>query len=201
MTKTFLALGDSYTIGEAVLITESFAYQTTALLRSQGFNITAPEIIAKTGFTTDELKEAISKHTLATTYDVVSLLIGVNNQYRGRDVQNFEAEFEELLQFALKKANNNSAAVFVLSIPDWGVTPFAKDRDKEKIAIEIDVYNSACKKIAMQYNCIFIDITTFQRADAHDAEMLASDGLHPSAKEYKKWAVMLADVIFINHSS
>jgi lysophospholipase L1-like esterase len=201
MTKTFLALGDSYTIGESVLITECFAYQTTALLRNQGYNITAPEIIAKTGFTTDELKEAISKHTLATAYDLVSLLIGVNNQYRGRDVKNFETEFEELLQFALEKANNNCSAVFVLSIPDWGVTPFAKDRDKEKIAIEIDAYNSVCKKIALQYNCTFIDITTPQRADADDAEMLASDGLHPSAKEYKKWAVKLAHAISKNHSS
>jgi lysophospholipase L1-like esterase len=195
MKKTFLALGDSYTIGEGVLLTDSFAYKTMQLLRKHGVEITAPEIIAKTGWTTDELNHAISKHTFLKSYDFVSLLIGVNNQYRGRSVKEYKIEFELLLKQAISFAGNKSNNVFVLSIPDWGLTPFAKDRDIVKISLEIDAYNAACKIITIENNCHFIDITMAQRQDAHNAEMLASDGLHPTGKEYTKWAEQLADAI------
>jgi lysophospholipase L1-like esterase len=193
--KTYLALGDSYTIGEQVLLSESFPYQTVQLLRNKNIEITAPEIIAKTGWTTDELNAAIQQQTFLQQYDYVSLLIGVNNQYRGRTVEEYENEFEILLKQAIVFAGNKLTNVFVLSIPDWGVTPFAADRDVLKIANEIDEYNAACKKITSQFNCVFVDITTSQRACADDAEMLASDGLHASRKEYAKWAVQLANAI------
>jgi lysophospholipase L1-like esterase len=193
--KTYLSLGDSYTIGEQVLLSESFPYQTVQLLRNKNIEIAAPEIIAKTGWTTVELNAAIQQHIFLTQYDFVSLLIGVNNQYRGRSVQEYEIEFEILLKQAIVFAGNKLNHVFVLSIPDWGVTPFAADRDISTIANEIDAYNAACKKIALYHHCTFIDITTSQRADADDAEMLASDGLHPSGKEYAKWAVQLTDAI------
>jgi lysophospholipase L1-like esterase len=191
--KTYLALGDSYTIGEQVLLTESFPYQTVQLLRKKNIEITAPEVIAKTGWTTDDLNAAIQENIFLKEYDFVSLLIGVNNQYRGRAVEEYETEFNFLLEQAIVFAGNSSTKVFVLSIPDWGVTPFANDRDISKIANEIDEYNAACKKITLQHNCTFIDITTSQRTDAHNAEMLASDGLHPSGKEYGKWAKKIID--------
>jgi lysophospholipase L1-like esterase len=196
--KTYLALGDSYTIGEQVLLSESFPYKVVQLLRNKNIEISAPEIIAKTGWTTDELLNAISAYSFLPKYDFVSLLIGVNNQYRGKVVEEYEIEFEILLKQAITFAGNITKNVFVLSIPDWGVTPFAAERDVAKIALEIDGYNAACEKITLKYNCNFIDITTSQRADAHDAEMLASDGLHPSGKEYAKWAELIYNLIMNN---
>lgn len=222
--KTYLALGDSYTIGEQVLPEENFPNQTVALLnktadgapstplrisRRQGFMQTpsavinpdggytfaAPEIIATTGWTTDELDKAIDEAKISKQYDVVSLLIGVNNQYRGRPVKNFEIEFEHLLQRAIQFANNKPRHVFVLSIPDWGVTPFAEGKDRKKIAEEIDAYNAVCKIAAQKFNTHFIDITASQRIDGGKDEFLAADKLHPSSKEYAKWAAKYFETI------
>ena len=194
MTYTYLALGDSYTIGEQVPLHESFPYQTIQLLRNHFGNqhqFIAPEIVAKTGWTTDELSAQISATTFFKQYDFVSLLIGVNNQYRGRSVENFKPEFEDLLEKAIAFAGGNSQHVFVISIPDWGVTPFAAERDIHKIAEEIDDYNKACNEIALAHRCHFIDITTSQRADGTNPDFLAGDGLHPSGKECAKWAKLL----------
>jgi len=219
MNYTYLALGDSYTIGEQVSLAESFPYQTVQLLRQTavgaasrrqrfdttptavenpvgGWQFTAPEIIAKTGWTTDELNAAIQQTTLLNQYDVVSLLIGVNNQYRGKSVAEFKDEFTELLQKAIAFAGNNKN-VFVLSIPDWGVTPFAEGSDCAEISHEIDKYNEACAAITEDLKCNYIDITTSQRVDGKELEYLAADGLHPSGKEYAKWAKKLADLIGI----
>jgi lysophospholipase L1-like esterase len=192
---SYLALGDSYTIGEQVLPGDNFPNQTIALLNKttdEIYHFAALEIIATTGWTTDELNEAINAANISKTYDIVSLLIGVNNQYRGRPVHNFEIEFEQLLQRAIGFANNEAHHVFVLSIPDWGVTPFAEGRNRETIAAEIDAYNNVCKIIAERFNTNYIDITTAQRADGNKDEFLAEDKLHPSGKEYKKWAAQLA---------
>jgi len=194
--KTYLALGDSYTIGEKVLVEENFPNQTVALLNGK---LSIPQIIATTGWTTDELDAAITAANI-TTFDIVSLLIGVNNQYRERTVNNFEIEFERLLQRAIAFTNNNSTHVVVLSIPDWGVTPFAEGRDSKKIATEIDAYNLVCKMAAQKFNTHFIDITTAQRLDGNKEEFLAADKLHPSGKEYKKWAERLAEKINEIHS-
>ncbi|MEO7263867.1 MAG: SGNH/GDSL hydrolase family protein [Ferruginibacter sp.] len=207
---TYLALGDSYTIGEQVLLQESFPCQVVQLLRQNKTmknsgsetSFTAPEIIAKTGWTTDELTSAIEKNTLLPQYDFVSLLIGVNNQYRGRSLHEFETGFTYLLQMAIQFAANQAKKVFVLSIPDWGITPFAEarlpdgqGRDSKKIAGEIDAFNEVCKKVSALHNCIYIDITASQRADGNNAEFLAADGLHPSAKEYAKWARLLSEAM------
>jgi lysophospholipase L1-like esterase len=190
--RSYLALGDSYTIGEQVLPEENFPNQTASLLK----NILAkPEIIATTGWTTDELDAAITRANISAQYDVVSLLIGVNNQYRGRSLENFEVEFGNLLQRATQFAANKPGCVFVLSIPDWGVTPFAEGRDKKKIAEEIDAYNNVCQMTAEKFNSSFIDITTSQRADGDKEAFLAEDKLHPSGKEYLKWAEKLAAAI------
>ncbi len=193
MKFTYLALGDSYTIGEGVLLAESFPYQTVQSLRNGGsYEFTAPEIIAKTGWTTDELLASIEGTTLLNQYDIVSLLIGVNNQYRQRDVTNFKNEFTELLQKVIAFAGNEPEKVFVLSIPDWGVTPFAESRNRLQIAAEIDAYNEVCKTETQALGCNYIDVTTTQRLNGSAESYLASDGLHPSGKEYETWANLLS---------
>jgi lysophospholipase L1-like esterase len=196
--KTYLALGDSYTIGEGILREENFPNQTVALLNKTAdgsYAFAAPAIIATTGWTTDELDKAVDEAKISKHYDFVSLLIGVNNQYRGRPVKNFEIEFEHLLQRAIQFANNKHRHVFVLSIPDWGVTPFAEGRDSKKIGEEIDAYNAVCKMTAEKFNTHFIDITTAQRVDGDKEEFLAVDKLHPSGKEYAKWATKCFETI------
>ena len=193
---TFLALGDSYTIGEGVSAEENFPSQTVHLLNEEGFNFEQPLIIAKTGWTTDELQEEIanSRETLRT-YDFVSLLIGVNNQYRGRNSDEYAKEFEVLLQQSIKFAGQNPSHVFVLSIPDWGVTPYANGRDQIEISHQISLFNIVNRDLSARYNVNYIEITTGSRAAADDLSLLANDGLHPSGKEYRRWAMMLGGAI------
>ena len=198
MEYTFLALGDSYTIGEQVQLNSNFPYQTCQLLRKKFKDIhlfTVPEIHAKTGWTTDELSAHLKQQILLPKYDFVTLLIGVNNQYRGRSVENFSLEFEALLQQAIQFAGGNKQRIFVLSIPDWGVTPFAEGRDRQNIAQEIDQYNDTCKTITLSKGVNFIDITTSQREDGNKPAFLTEDGLHHSANEYQKWAEQLSQSI------
>jgi lysophospholipase L1-like esterase len=185
---TYLALGDSYTIGQSVLSSENFPNQTVQLLNQQDYNFKSPEILATTGWTTDELQNNINSHTFTPPYDFVSLLIGVNNQYRGRSVENYKPEFESLLKQAIQFAGGNANRVIVVSIPDWGVTPFANGRDRAQIAKEIDDYNAANKYISVIYKVNYIDITPGSREAATDLSLVAGDGLHPSAKEYARWA-------------
>lgn len=187
----YLALGDSYTIGELVPIYDSFPYQLVQLLRNHnpgGHSFLAPEILAKTGWTTDELLEGMANTTLLTEYDLVTLLIGVNNQYRGRTTENYLEEFTTIINKAISLAGNQPQKVIVFSIPDWGVTPFAAERDTMKIAEEIDAFNQICKDITLSSGCHHIDITGSQRIDGNKEEYLATDKLHPSGKEYAKWA-------------
>jgi lysophospholipase L1-like esterase len=192
---SYLALGDSYTIGEQVPMKENFPHQAVQLLHKQNIEVADPVIIATTGWTTDELAASIREHNIKETFSFVSLLIGVNNQYRGRSVENYKEEYTQLLNTAIAFANNKPEDVFVLSIPDWGATPFADGRDKEKIAREIDAYNEACKQITLAHKCHFIDITPSTRQNGHKTEFVAGDGLHPSAKEYTIWSQMLADEV------
>jgi lysophospholipase L1-like esterase len=194
-TYSYLALGDSYTIGENVPVYDNFPYQTVQLLRKAGYAFYAPEIVAKTGWTTDELQSGITSNHLLPTYDVVSLLIGVNNQYRGRSIQEYTQQFEALLQQAIGFAAKKKEHVFVLSIPDWGVTPFAKDRNSATIAHEIDSFNAVNKLFAEKYGVHYIDITPCTRLAANDLSLLATDQLHYSGKEHGIWAKKLADAI------
>ena len=192
---TYLALGDSYTIGELVPPELNFPHQTTTILNASGFNIAEPVIIATTGWTTDELASAIAQKNLQHSFDIVTLLIGVNNQYRGRDLENYKMEFTELLQKAIQFAGMQPNHVFVLSIPDWGATPFAQGKDRQQIALEIDAYNAANAQIAAESQCHYLNITDSTRTNANNEIFLASDGLHPSAKEYEVWANRLAPLI------
>ncbi len=191
--KNYLALGDSYTIGESVAVNERFPLQAAVLLRTQGIKINEPKIIATTGWTTKNLLDAINAVTLPTNYDIVSLLIGVNNQYQGRSIDEYKAEFTVLLNRSILYAGNKPSHVFVLSIPDYSVIPFAQNSDKAKIAKEIDEFNAANKTIAMQLGVNYIDITSISREP--DPSLIAIDGLHPSGKQYKRWADLLAPVI------
>jgi lysophospholipase L1-like esterase len=192
---TYLALGDSYTIGESVPFAEAFPNQTAALLRQRGLRLADPLIIAKTGWTTDELEAAIREHRLQERFSVVTLLIGVNNQYRGREVNNYRSEAAALLDGAIGFADGRAGNVVVLSIPDWGVTPFAEGRDRDQIAREIDAYNAAAREIALDHGAGWLDITDSTRANGQRPDFLAEDGLHPSGKEYAVWAARLAPVI------
>ena len=190
---TYLALGDSYTIGESVKQAESFPYQLQSLLKAQGNGVANPKIIAVTGWTTDELQAGIKKENLTGTYSFVTLLIGVNNQYRGYPINTYKKEFTELLQTAIAFAGGNKNKVFVVSIPDWGATPFGKNsgRNPQTIANEIDSFNAANQEITLSAGVNYTNITPSSRNAATDLSLVASDGLHPSAKMYAEWATAL----------
>lgn len=186
----FLALGDSYTIGESVSAEERWPVQLHELLRARGIRLAAPRIIARTGWTTDELGAALDADPPAGGYALVTLLIGVNNQYRGRSVESYRPEFTALLDRAIQWAEQHPAQVLVLSIPDWGVTPFARtaQRDSARVATEIDAYNAAARDITLAHGAHWIDITGLTREAAIHPELLAADGLHPSGVDYQRWA-------------
>jgi lysophospholipase L1-like esterase len=192
---TYLALGDSYTIGELVPLHDSFPYQLVKLLKQQKIEVADPVIVAKTGWTTDELAMAVREEGIKETFSFVTLLIGVNNQYRGRDVENYKEEFTNLLNQSIVFANGHTQNVFVLSIPDWGGTPFAKEKDAKKIAEEIDAYNKANMDITLNHKCNYLDITDSTRKNAGNPEYLEEDELHPSVKEYAIWADRLVPMI------
>ncbi len=191
---TLLCLGDSYTIGEAVSEQERFAMQAVALLKAEKVYFEEPVIIAQTGWTTDELALAIREKNLIGHFDYVTLLIGVNNQYRGRDLGNYRHEFHELLNIAIELADRKPTNVFVLSIPDWGVTPFAANdkRGKNIISEEIDLFNAINKDETLKVKAHYIDITPVSREAKTNPSFIAGDGLHPSGLMYAEWARLLA---------
>ncbi len=187
--KAYLALGDSYTIGESVEPSLRWPVQLADDLRTAGYNIEQPHIIARTGWTTDELMAAIDTSKLNSPYNMVSLLIGVNNQYRGRDTANYRKELGVLMDRAIQLAGDDPDNVFIVSIPDWGVTPFAQQqgRDPGIIAEEINFYNSINQDMAKRKGLEYINITDISREASNNSEYLADDGLHPSGKMYKAW--------------
>lgn len=192
---SLLCLGDSYTIGEGVPLHQSFPYQTVQLLRKEGHAFHAPEIVAQTGWTTFELAEYLIHHAFENQYDFVTILIGVNNQYRGLPAEDFAEDFEYLLKKAISLCTEHEKQVLAISIPDWGVTPFAKEKDGNEIADAINTYNTTASLLAAKYNVAWLEITGDYRKSGGDPEMLASDGLHPSGKVYQTWARGVKDFI------
>lgn len=191
--KSYLALGDSYTIGQSVAFADRFPAQTISILSDSDLRFSAPEYIAATGWTTRNLLNAINSNPPSrSTYDFVSLLIGVNNQYQGRSQAEYRTEFTELLDIAIRYAGNKPSRVTVLSIPDWGATPFANGLDTVTIRMQIDAFNAINKEITLARGVKYIDITPSTRMARTDPSLVAGDGLHPSGKEYKKWAMLLA---------
>ena len=200
----YLALGDSYTIGESVDESERWSMQLASLLESSpqiakpfggteggGVEVT---IIARTGWTTDELWDGIQAQKIDPPYDLVSLLIGVNNQYRGRDIEEYREQFAFLLNKSIEYAGGDANRVIVLSIPDWGVTPFAGDRDSKKIADEINRFNAINREETEKAGAHYIDITPISREAVNDPSLIAGDGLHPSGKMYTEWSKLALPV-------
>ena len=193
--KTYLALGDSYTIGESVAASERFPMQAVAFLKDSGLQINTPQIIARTGWTTTDLLIALQRENLPKTFDLVTLLIGVNNQYQGKSIADYRSEFKTLVVKSIEYARDNKNHVIVLSIPDYSVMPFSKNLDKEKIAREIDDYNYINKQICQQMGVTYLNVTAISQEAATNAALIAEDGLHPSGVQYAKWAALLAPLI------
>ena len=195
MTRRYLALGDSYTIGEGVGAEDRWPVRLAAALHSSGMPVGEPRIIARTGWTTAELLEAIAGASPPppSPYDLVTLLIGVNDQYRGYGVAAFRSGFESLLARALELAANDPRRVVVVSIPDWSVTPFARSdsRERHAIASEIDAFNAIAQRLATAAGAAFVDVTGDSRRAAEDHTLLAADSLHPSASMYTSWVQLI----------
>ena len=186
-----LSLGDSYTIGECVRAPERWPMQLAERLREHGMPVAAPVIIAQTGWTTDELARGIEAERPAGRFDVVTLLIGVNNQYRGRSVEDYRQEFAALLATAIGFAGDRAHRAIVLSIPDWSVAPFAAGRDRAWIAARIDAFNEANREETLRAGAQYVDITPMSRRAASDPRLIAYDGLHPSAVMYAEWTQLV----------
>lgn len=192
--KTYLALGDSYTIGQGVAVFERFPAQTAVWLQQKGISITALTYIATTGWTTSNLQSAITAQN-PSTHDVVTLLIGVNDQFQRRDTTGYRERFTALLQQSIVLARGKKEAVVVLSIPDYSVTPFAAGRDTARIRLELDWFNAINKQVTTGFDVSYLDITASTREARTNPALLATDGLHPSALEYKKWAERLGPLL------
>ncbi|MCC6297974.1 MAG: SGNH/GDSL hydrolase family protein [Anaerolineales bacterium] len=198
----YLALGDSYTIGESVDESERWSMQLASMIESspqiaeresqRGVEVT---LIARTGWTTSELWDGIQAREINPPYDLVSLLIGVNNQYRGRGIEEYREQFVFLLNKAIEYAGRDANRVIVLSIPDWGVTPFAKNRDSKQIAADIDQFNAVNREETEKAGAHYIDITPISREAVNDPTLIAGDGLHPSGKMYAEWAQLALPIV------
>ncbi|GGA88022.1 lysophospholipase [Puia dinghuensis] len=183
---SYLALGDSYTIGEAVDSNDRYPVQALHLIADA-----RPEIIATTGWTTGNLLDALAAARPAGDYQAVSLLIGVNNQYQGRSQAEYREQFIALLKAAIGLAGNRPSHVLVLSIPDYSVTPFARKGNTARIAAQIDSFNAINSGIAAMYKVNYLDVTTESRKAGADPSLIAADGLHFSGKEYAIWARLM----------
>lgn len=184
----YLSLGDSYTIGESVAPEERWSMILSDMLRKAGVDLSDPEIIAQTGWTTAELMDGIKSRNPQGPYNLVSLLIGVNNQYRGQSLERYRTELQGLLKQAIGFAGGNNERVFMLSTPDWGVTPFAKGNEQAKIATEMDAFNQVAQEECTKLGIAFVDITPLSRTAKNDTSQIANDGLHFSGKMYRQWA-------------
>lgn len=192
---TYLALGDSYTIGQSVPQAQSYPYQLKDLLNNGGLNVISPDIIAVTGWTTDNLIYAIDQSSFKSNkYDFVTLLIGVNDQYQQLSKDNYRTKFAQVLHTAIDFAKGDINRVFVLSIPDWGVTPFAGGKDNV-IGPDIDAFNAINREETSKVHVSYIDITAISRQAANDPSLIAGDGLHPSGKMYALWMQMLEPIV------
>ncbi len=183
----YLALGDSYTIGESVKEQERYPVQLVAALNKDGLSVEKPKIIARTGWTTDELQDAIQKENIKDTFGLVSLLIGVNNQFRNYSLAQYQIEFDSLLRQAIRFAGGKKEKVFVISIPDYGFTPFGQKRNAAKITEGIDVFNATNQVITDSYGISYFNITPISRQGISQPSLVATDELHPSGEQYLLW--------------
>lgn len=189
-----LALGDSYTVGESVPADRAWPARLAAMLRAQGIATAVPIVVARTGWTTDELSSGIDAAHPSGPYDLVTVLIGVNNQYRGRAIAEYRSQLAALLDRAIGFADFRPDRVVLISIPDWSVTPFAAGRDRARIAAEIDAYNAVGRDEANRTRSRFVDITPMSRRASADPGLVVTDGLHPSETMHAEWARLLLPV-------
>jgi len=190
-----LALGDSYTIGEGVSVDDRWPMQLAAALRARGSSVATPTIVARTGWTTDELSAGIDDARPTGQFDAVTLLIGVNNQYRGRSVDEYRSQFRDLLGRAIQFAGGRATRVIVVSIPDWGVTPFAEGRDRARIAHDIDAFNGVSRDEATRVGARYVDVTAISRRAAAERDLIGEDQLHPSPGMYAAWVRAMLPVV------
>ena len=193
--KRFLALGDSYTIGQGVPASDNWPKQLAAELRADGIEIQTPQIIATTGWTTRDLANGIDQAAPQGVFDLVSLSIGVNNQYQGMPIRSFKADFVGLLGRAIQFAGGDQAKVFVVSIPDYGVTPFGQNGNAAQISKEIDEYNSIIQEVCTETGILYVDVNPISKKALSDRTLIANDGLHPSAKMYQMWVDLMEDQV------
>ncbi|GAB4338800.1 MAG: hypothetical protein OHK0038_17660 [Flammeovirgaceae bacterium] len=195
----YLALGDSYTIGESVSPNERWSAQLLDSLRVKGIREASLRIIATTGWRTDDLMNAIQRANITEQYNLVSLLIGVNNQYQGKSIDAYKVEFEQLLKKAIELADGKKENVFVVSIPDYAYTPFGQQRpNPEQISSQLDAFNAVNKAITEKYGIIYFDITPISRQGLSNPSLVASDALHPSAKMYTEWVKLMLPAFQVN---
>jgi lysophospholipase L1-like esterase len=197
MPLRFLALGDSYTIGESVSEAERWPVLLVEALMGQGFSFDPPEIIARTGWTTGELSSGIDAAELRPPYQLVTLMIGVNNQYRGYSKEEYRQEFAQLLTRAVAFAGGDPGRVLVASIPDWSVTPYAGSFDRERVSNEIDAFNDVNRQEAERLGARYVDVTPLSRRAATEPDLIAMDGLHPSGKMYSTWITVILPVALV----
>ncbi len=194
MAFRFLALGDSYTAGEGVKPKDRWPDQLARLLIGAGCPVEKPRVVARTGWTTADLIEGVRQASITGFFDMVTLLIGVNNQYQGLPVADYEDEFRVLLDQAVRYAQGHPERVLILSIPDWGKTPFAVDNSSSQITLDIDAFNRVNQKFANKGGHPYLDITPLSRSLAANDHMLVADGLHPSKVQYAQWAELIYPV-------
>lgn len=197
---SYLALGDSYTIGESVEPEMRWPVQLVDSLREQDFLVDYPVIIAQTGWTTQDLLTAMDQKLQEEEFDLVSVLIGVNNQYQGKSIEDYEADLHKVFEQAIAHSKTGNSGVFVVSIPDYGATPFGASRSEE-IAEEIEEFNSVFKKVATEYELEFYNITPISKEALEDETLVASDDLHPSGKMYSQWVEEFVDKVISKISS
>lgn len=188
----FLALGDSYTIGEGVAEDERWPSHLARRLGRHGIHLTDIQLVAQTAWTADELADAIDEARPTGPFDLVTLMVGVNDQYRSRPVEAFAPEYGRLLTRAIGFAGGRAPRVIAISIPDWGATPFAKGRDRSLIGREIDAYNTRSRALAERARVAWVDVTTASRAALSESSLITADGLHPSGEMYARWAELIA---------
>jgi lysophospholipase L1-like esterase len=194
----YLALGDSYTIGEGEKSENSYPLQVAEILKSEDFSFSNTKIVAKTGWTSGELLEAVEKENITpNAFDFASLLIGVNNQYKGQPLEQFKADLTKLIEVTLPYVGHQKDKLVLISIPDWGVTRFGQSgiRPTDQIAKEIDAYNEVVRLEALAYGLSFINVTDSYRIRGGISENMVADGLHPSRFIYREWAFFISEKI------
>tara|TARA_B100000513_G_scaffold21974_1_gene8611 strand:- start:1708 stop:2409 length:702 start_codon:yes stop_codon:yes gene_type:complete len=190
---SFIALGDSYTIGEGVNENERWPNQFVDVAYENGVDFDQPIIIAETGWKTYDLLNAINQTNFTKKYDYVSLLIGVNNQFNSRPIDEFEEDLNDLME-EMKKIKKNDGSIIIISIPDWGYSPFGESSDMIDISSQIDLFNSSLRKFASTNNLKFVDVTEISRRGINEPNLIAGDSLHPSGIMYLEWAKKIYEI-------